>query len=184
MLKFFCLFYLFSINCFALSVNLLDCNQTAVSDLVIFQPLISADKILVFKSERKLFLLKSNVVLRSYHISLGFSPEGPKIQQGDGKTPEGLYFVDYKNPSSQFHLSLGLSYPDADDVEYAQSLGLQPGGNIMIHGFPNNADLYEQTTKNHLTTANWTSGCIAVNDFEIEEIYEATNVDTQVRICP
>ena len=96
-----------------------------------------ADKIKIEKGERKLYLLKQGKVLREYKIALGFAPEGHKQREGDGKTPEGLYRISGRNPHSKFHLSLRVSYPNAEDRKQAAAKGVSPGGDIMIHGLPN-----------------------------------------------
>src|SRR5262245_54472811 len=95
------------------------------------------DKVLVEKSKRTLSLIKDGQVFKSYRISLGREPVGPKTEQGDGKTPEGKYTISGRNPHSQFHRSLRVSYPNASDKKQAQNRGVSPGGDIMIHGLPN-----------------------------------------------
>lgn len=120
-------------------------------------------QIVVKKGERKMYLVSGKDVLRSYKIDLGNQPVGHKQFEGDGKTPEGLYFIDRFNPKSTYHLSVGISYPNVEDRARAQMMGLRPGGDIMIHGL----GPYGRAVKR----ADWTAGCIAVNDEEIEEIY-------------
>lgn len=139
------------------------------------------DKILILKDERKMYLLKDNHILRTFEISLGTNPVGPKTCQGDRKTPEGEYRVAYKNPHSAAHLSLMLSYPNAIDRQNAKANGCNPGGNIAIHGFWNEWDEdLEPLYQKH----DWTLGCIAVSNDAIEEIYEAVPVGTLVEIRP
>ncbi len=137
-----------------------------------------ATKILVKKKERQLFLLKGTEVLKTYNIALGFTPKGHKEKQGDGKTPEGTYLVDYKIEKSTSHLSLHLSYPNARDKQRAKANKVSPGGDICIHG------LYP-TLKNlgaaHIQY-DWTHGCIAVTNAEIEEIWQHVRTGTTVEI--
>ncbi len=131
-------------------------------------------KIVVLKEERKMFLLNGNKAIRTYDFELGFAPTGDKKIYGDGKTPEGAYFIDRKNPNSKFHLSLGISYPNARDRAEAARLGKNPGGDIFIHGTP----------KKFRRDTDWTWGCIAVTDREIEEIYSMVKVGTPILIYP
>lgn len=126
------------------------------------------------KSDRRLFLLNGNEVLRAYSFDLGRQPVGDKRVQGDARTPEGLYYIDRRNPDSQFHLSLGISYPNAEDRAQAARLGQSPGGDIFIHGTPFMM-LFRQ---------DWTWGCIAVTNNEIEEIYSMVQIGTPVLIVP
>jgi murein L,D-transpeptidase YafK len=108
-----------------------------------------------------MLLLRGESVLRSYRIALGSDPVGHKLQEGDGRTPEGRYTIDRRNPRSKYHLSLHISYPDADDVARARAAGVDPGGDIMIHGLKDGAH----------TAGDWTRGCIAVTDDEMDEIW-------------
>lgn len=130
-------------------------------------------KIIVFKSARYMHLMHGTQVLKSYRIDLGFAPEGHKQYEGDGRTPEGLYYIDRRNPDSEFHLSLGISYPNEHDVARAQKLGKSPGGDIFIHGRGNPV---QQLIR------DWTWGCIAVRNDEIEEIYAMVRDGTPIRI--
>ncbi|MEM9425715.1 MAG: L,D-transpeptidase family protein [Pseudomonadota bacterium] len=130
-------------------------------------------KIIVFKSARYMHLMHGTEVLASYRIDLGFAPEGHKRVEGDGRTPEGLYYIDRRNPDSEFHLSLGISYPNASDTERAQKLGKSPGGDIFIHGRGNPVQ--------HLIR-DWTWGCIAVTNEEMEEIYSMVRTGTPIAI--
>lgn len=146
-------------------------------------PQRKADHILVDKTHRKLYLWSDGEVIRTYKISLGFSPEGHKQQEGDGRTPEGKYFITHKNSQSKFHLSLGISYPNKQDKKKAKELGLSPGGDIMIHGLPSDPNKKLLISAVHLVW-DWTQGCIAVTDKEIEEIYSVVDVGTQIEVCP
>jgi tetratricopeptide (TPR) repeat protein len=139
-----------------------------------------ADKILIEKKERRLTLLSKGKVLKSYKIALGGDPNGPKERQGDNKTPEGTYVIDSRNKDSRYHLSLHISYPNEKDKKRAKELGVSPGGDIMIHGIKNDfswvGDLHTQV--------DWTKGCIAVTDEEIEEIEKLVPNGTSVEIIP
>lgn len=121
------------------------------------------DHIQVRKSKRKMDLISREKILKSYGIKLGHQPQGHKRFQGDGKTPEGHYWIDRRNPNSAFHLSLGISYPNSKDAAFARSQGRSPGGNIFIHGQPNG--------KRGTLEYDWTRGCIAVSNSDMEEIW-------------
>lgn len=136
--------------------------------------------IAVTKSLRTLQLIDANnQVYKTYNVSLGTNPIGPKQKSGDGKTPEGRYIVSYKNPQSKFHLSLNVSYPNAQDRKNAKELGVNPGGDIMIHGIGE----YGWVGGAH-TLLDWTQGCIAVTNEEIEEIYSVVKEGTVIYIWP
>ena len=130
-------------------------------------------RVVVLKEQRKMYLLNGNRALKSYDIALGFAPEGDKKVEGDGKTPEGHYRIDRRNPDSRFHLSLGISYPNRRDVAEAKALGQEPGGDIFIHG--------EGTLLSKLKP-DWTWGCIAVKNDEMEEIYSMVATGTIISI--
>lgn len=138
------------------------------------------DKILVLKSERKMFLISNGENIKEYKIALGFEPIGHKVKQGDGKTPEGNYTISWRNPQSSYTLSLGVSYPNAKDKEVAKKLGVSPGGDIMIHGLPNKM---KYIGKAH-TLNDWTFGCIAVTSEEIKEIWDIVPNGTKIEIKP
>jgi murein L,D-transpeptidase YafK len=139
---------------------------------------IQADKIVILKSARSMTLFSGGKILKTYKVALGSVPVGPKRVEGDHKTPEGDYVIDAKNSHSQFHLSLHVSYPSAADQEKAHSMGQRPGGAIMIHGLASSfaylGPLHRQT--------DWTDGCIAVTNAEIEEIWNLVPVGTRVEI--
>jgi murein L,D-transpeptidase YafK len=139
-----------------------------------------ADKILVYKSERKMELLRGDTVLRTYHIALGHHPSGKKIQAGDGRTPEGSYTIDRRKIMSDYHLALHISYPDAYDMRQAAAKGLQPGGGIMIHGQPN----YMTPGERARLGTDWTAGCIALTNPEIDEVWRLVDDGTTVDIYP
>lgn len=131
--------------------------------------------IVVDKSDRKMWLLSGNEVLKEYDIELGGNPVGHKQFEGDQKTPEGTYYIDRRNPNSNFHLSLGISYPNDADRAFAESQGRRPGGDIFIHG---------RGDKPGSRNADWTAGCIAVRDGEMERIYSMVRVGTPIQIRP
>ncbi|OPY74623.1 MAG: outer membrane biogenesis protein BamD [Syntrophorhabdus sp. PtaU1.Bin153] len=139
-----------------------------------------ADKILVEKKDRRLTLLSGGEVLKTYKIALGGNPIGPKERQGDNKTPEGTYIIDSRNMDSRYHLSLHISYPNEKDKKRARELGVSPGGDIMIHGIKNG---FSWVGSSH-TEVDWTKGCIAVTDEEIEEIDRMAPNGTIIEIRP
>ena len=128
----------------------------------------------IHKADRKMYLLQNDRVLKSYDVALGFTPQGPKQFEGDGKTPEGAYSITHKNPNSEFYLSLGISYPNEADKAFAESMDKQPGGDIFIHGGPNKP----------ITTRDWTAGCISVSDKEMEVVYSMIEPGTPIFILP
>ncbi len=140
----------------------------------------TADLVIVEKSERKLHLVSNGAVFRSYDISLGKNPVGHKVYKGDGRTPEGRYYLDWRNPQSRFHKSIHISYPNEQDRERAERLGRAPGGYIMIHGIPNKyrraPELFEGM--------DWTEGCIAVSNEDMEEIWQLVADNTPIEIYP
>ncbi|MBS0290670.1 MAG: L,D-transpeptidase family protein [Proteobacteria bacterium] len=138
------------------------------------------DTILVEKQKHLMTVFHKNKPVKTYKIALGFSPYGHKTQEGDGKTPEGTYFVVSKNPNSKFHLSLKLSYPSTQDQLAAKSNGINPGGNIMIHGL---APHLNTKGKWHIMK-DWTLGCIAITNDEIEELFKLATIGTKVVITP
>ena len=133
-------------------------------------------RVIVQKDDRKLFLMHNDKVLRSYPVELGFAPEGHKQFEGDGKTPEGVYHIDRRNPKSAFHLSLGVSYPNPRDVAHARAAGLSPGGDIFIHGRPNG--------KPRDKRKDWTEGCISLKNRHMEWVYAMVNHGTPVVLAP
>lgn len=131
-------------------------------------------EIQVHKGDRKMYLIGAGKVLKTYDIGLGFQPVGHKQFEGDGKTPEGSYMINYKNPKSEYHLSLKVNYPNAQDRAFARAQGKSPGGDIFIHGEPNRPG----------APRDWTAGCIAVTDAQMEEIYSMIEVGTMIHIFP
>jgi murein L,D-transpeptidase YafK len=128
----------------------------------------------VHKTDRKMYLLHNDKVLKSHDIALGFAPDGHKQFEGDGKTPEGRYYITHKNPNSQFHLSLRVSYPNEQDIAFAEAEGKSPGGDIFIHGGP----------KRPVSQRDWTWGCVAVTDEEMEVVYSMVEPGTPIYILP
>jgi murein L,D-transpeptidase YafK len=133
---------------------------------------LRADLVVVSKKRREMVLLRGENVLRTYRIALGREPVGPKRQEGDGRTPEGRYIIDRRNAKSQYHLSLHVSYPDAADVARAREAGVDPGGDIMIHGLKDGVR----------RDGDWTQGCIAVTDEEMDEIWGLVGDGTAIWI--
>ena len=128
---------------------------------------------MVSKKKREMTLLRGESVLRTYRIALGREPVGPKRREGDGRTPEGRYTIDRRNARSKYHLSLHISYPDAADVARAREAGVDAGGDIMIHGQRDGVVRME---------GDWTQGCIAVTDEEMDEIWGLVGEGTAVWI--
>ncbi|WP_299608430.1 L,D-transpeptidase family protein [uncultured Tateyamaria sp.] len=131
--------------------------------------------VVVNKDTRRMFLFNNNRVLKDYEIDLGFEPIGDKFFEGDGRTPEGTYIIDRRNPNSQFYLSLGISYPNSLDLEEAAALGKPPGGDIFIHG---NSSPFRRKRE------DWTWGCIAVTNSEMEDVYAMVRNGTPIKINP
>jgi len=134
----------------------------------------------VFKSERKLVLMRGEDVIKVYDVALGRYPKGHKVSDGDQRTPEGSYTLDYRLPRSAFHKAIHISYPNDEDLARATALGVSPGGRIMIHGLPNQVSARQV---NH-PKLDWTQGCIAVTNREIDEIWAAVDDGTPIEIYP
>lgn len=139
-----------------------------------------ADHVLVLKKDRKLILLAKGNTLKTYAIALGGDPLGPKQREGDHKTPEGVYVLDRRNARSRFYKSIHVSYPSSVDRERAQRLGVSPGGDIMIHGLPNRYGFVGNAHR----LRDWTDGCIAVTNTEMDEIWRAVKDGTPIEIRP
>ncbi len=135
-------------------------------------------QVVVNKGKRRMYLLHNQTVLKSFDIGLGNQPVGTKRFEGDGKTPEGMYFIDRFNPRSKYHLSVGVSYPSERDVAFAEALGQRPGGDIFIHGWGPEGNALAPKKR------DWTAGCIAVKDEEIEEVYAMLRPGTPIFIQP
>lgn len=139
-----------------------------------------ADSVLVIKSERKLYLLKAGEILREFDIALGLVPTGHKQREGDFRTPEGRYVLETRNPSSDYFLSIKISYPNASDRARATAAGVDPGGQIMIHGLPNEP---RRDLKSY-SGWDWTDGCIAVSNSDMVDIWLMTRDSTPIEIRP
>ncbi len=133
-------------------------------------------QVVVYKSQRRMHLISGTTVLKSYDFGLGNQPVGPKQFEGDGKTPEGLYFVDRFNPRSRYHLSVGISYPNDQDKAYAAQFGRKAGGDIMFHGRGPEGNVFAPKNR------DWTAGCLALTDQEIEDVYAMLQPGTPVMI--
>lgn len=172
-----CGFYCFTMRIRILAILCLFCGfvagQTADSTL-------RADRVLVLKKEHTLQLLNHGKVIKTYKVALGGDPVGPKTRQGDHKTPEGAYVLDSRNPHSQFYKSIHISYPSARDRAAARKIGISPGGDVYVHGLPNG---YGSIGAAH-RLRDWTDGCIAVTDEEIDEIWAAVPNGTPIEIRP
>jgi len=134
-------------------------------------------RVIVLKERRKMYLLSGETVLKSYEFELGFAPVGDKKIEGDGRTPEGRYYVDRRNPNSSFYLSVGINYPNARDIAEARALGKSPGGDIFFHGAPNINPLKAKQD-------DWTAGCIAITNREMRDFYAMVGNGTVVDIYP
>jgi len=145
-------------------------------------PALTADRVVVNKSERKMQLIKAGQVVREYRINLGDNPYGHKQRQGDERTPEGDYTLDWRNPRSLYYKSIHVSYPNEDDLHSARASGADPGGMIMIHGRPNYIDSPRILAE--YDSRDWTNGCIAVKNAEMDEIWKAVRDGTPIRILP
>jgi murein L,D-transpeptidase YafK len=144
------------------------------------QPEERADAILIVKHEHKLYLLHDNTPLRSYRIALGLSPTGAKEREWDFRTPEGSYVIDFRREHSHYYKALHISYPSPADLKRSSALHLPAGGNIFIHGEPN------QPTKpvSYYKTRDWTNGCIALSDEDLQDVWDLTAGKTPVEIVP
>jgi murein L,D-transpeptidase YafK len=141
---------------------------------------ITADRVLVEKAARRLTLLRGGTPLKIYRVALGRAPIGPKEQEGDQRTPEGIYVIDFHKEDSDYHRALHVSYPEQRDIDRAAAAGVPPGCDIMIHGIRNGMGWIGSFHRR----SDWTAGCIAVSDFEIEEIWRAVPDGTPIEIRP
>ena len=154
--------------------------DASASDTSAVPPQLLADRVVVRKSERKMYLMHADTVLRSYRVALGLNPVGPKVQEGDSRTPEGHYMLTRRNPRSEYFLSIQVSYPNDRDMQRARRNRLTPGGAIMIHGLPNEL----RREPSYYEKRDWTDGCIAVSDSDMLEIWLMTPPDTPIDILP
>jgi murein L,D-transpeptidase YafK len=139
-----------------------------------------ADRVIVIKHERSLLLQAGGLTIKRYRIALGQNPEGHKQAQGDGRTPEGLYRIDWRNPRSRYHRSLHVSYPNAADRQRAARAGVNPGGDIMIHGLPARLGWIGPLHR----ALDWTDGCVALTNAEVDELWRAVADGTPIDIRP
>jgi len=139
-----------------------------------------ADRVLVTKSEKKLYLIKNGIPYKEFSVALSPRPRGHKIEEGDEKTPEGSYILDYKNDESNFYKSIHISYPNQQDIQRAAATGVDPGGAIMIHGLPNDLAFSAE----FIQVFNWTDGCIAVTNQDMDQIWLAVQPGTPIDILP
>lgn len=139
------------------------------------------DYVLVKKAERKIFLMQGGVPVKEYPISLGLRPVGHKVFEGDMRTPEGIYVLDWRKSNSKFYKAIHISYPNPEDAALATSLGKSAGGMIMIHGLPNKR---KNLDENHFLGWDWTEGCIAVTNQAMDEIWNSVADGTPIVILP
>ncbi len=171
-MKWFIYIFLLLISIFALVLYLKQDDK--------LDPSAKIDKIIVEKSKREMHIYQDGKLLKTYHIALGSNPVGHKEFEGDGKTPEGVYYIDDKNPKSSYYKNLGVSYPNEQDRAYAESFGKSPGGLIKIHGIKNGFGALGEA----IQLKDWTAGCIAVTNDEMEELYNSVPIGTPIEIKP
>lgn len=140
----------------------------------------TVDKVLVIKSERKLHLMGRGEVLKTYRVSLGKEPKGAKLREGDSRTPEGFYWIDWRKISERYNLAMHISYPNARDAAGARKKGVPPGGMIMIHGTP----LDDEYPEWYFSTLDWTEGCIAMKNADMRELWSVVKDGTLIEIRP
>jgi murein L,D-transpeptidase YafK len=138
------------------------------------------DSLVVYKSKRQLLAFYKGTVVETYDVSLGREPVGDKEYEGDNRTPEGLYHINDKNAHSRYHKNLGISYPDSSDIEYSRRIGRPPGGDIKIHGLRNGTGVLGRYHRIY----DWTLGCIAVTNDEIDELFNLVDIGTPIKIEP
>lgn len=150
---------------------------------VLGEQIPNVDRVVVYKKKRVLQLCRGDSVLKQYPIALGKSPEGHKVREGDSRTPEGRYILDWRNPNSKYYLSIHISYPNKADKQRADSLGVNPGGAIMVHGYPTgkSASLWNRYW---FLGRDWTDGCIAVSNEAMDEIWTTVKDGTPIDIHP
>jgi murein L,D-transpeptidase YafK len=143
-------------------------------------PSVRVDRVVVYKHERKLLLLSHGREVRSYKVALGSEAVGPKTRQGDHLTPEGIYVLDRRNPNSHFYKAFHISYPNSKDLAAAKKLGVSPGSDIMLHGLGKE---YAWVGKAHVLR-DWTDGCVAVTNEEMDEMWKMLRIGTPIEIKP
>ena len=161
------------VKIFSTVVVILLCLGTAHSEQ-------TADLVLVEKSKSRLYLMQEGEAFASFHVAFGSNPKGHKQEQGDGRTPEGRYTLDYKNAGSAYYKSIHISYPNAEDLKEARKRGVDPGGDIMIHGQKNGYGRLSILVQRF----NWTNGCIALSDRDMDTVWNAVKPGTPIEIKP
>lgn len=141
---------------------------------------INIDSLIVYKSKRELMVYSKGILIKTYKISIGKNPLGDKEFEGDKKTPEGIYFINGKNPKSGYYKNLGISYPNKQNIEASKKLGKPPGGDIKIHGLRNGTGFIGKFQRWY----DWTAGCIALTDQEVDELYNTVKIGTKIEIKP
>lgn len=139
-----------------------------------------ADKVIVIKSKRVMMLLRDGEIIKTYRVSLGRNPTGPKVQEGDQKTPEGTYILNSKKQNSKYHRAINISYPNESDMQSSRRLRVSPGNSIAIHGLPKDLEDIDKFQRR----LDWTEGCIAVTNAEMEEIWQLVAEGTPIEIKP
>ncbi|MCH1923799.1 L,D-transpeptidase family protein [Shewanella sp. C32] len=162
-----------SIKSVVLSLLLLNISNVALASEQV-------DLVVIKKSKSMMQLLQQGKVLKQYRIAMGDSPKGHKLSEGDQRTPEGRYVLDYKKPNSAYYRSIHISYPNDEDRFRARALGVSPGGQIMIHGENPHSDLPPEEAQQY----NWTNGCIAVTNKQMDEIWQLVQAGTPIEIWP
>ncbi len=161
-------------NAVALTAGFFALGATGQASAFTQKRRVVADHVVISKKNRVMELSADGKTFKRYRVNLGFAPDGHKTRSGDGRTPEGRYWINRRNPRSEFYLSLGISYPNAQDIVRAKAMGVNPGGDIFIHGGPN-----ARSTKRR---GDWTAGCIAVTDAEMEEIWSLVPTGVPITI--
>jgi len=156
-------------------------TESPSSETELNQSLAPVDYVLVKKSERKLFLYAGPDLVKSYNIALGKQPVGQKQKEGDSRTPEGLYTLDWRNPNSKFYRSIHVSYPNISQKRSAKEAGIDPGGEIMIHGQPND---WSERIRLTFADKDWTEGCIALENQDMIEVWDLVKDGTPIEIKP
>jgi murein L,D-transpeptidase YafK len=159
-------------------------NQTQLNKIDSSTP---ANLILVSKAKNKIFIMYNDTVLYAFHAAFGSGySDGAKAQEGDNRTPEGTYHINGKNPQSKFYKAIQVSYPSTADVQFAQKYNVSAGGDIMIHGISNSFGSlgFNQAIANTINLSNWTAGCIAIRNDQIDKIYNHIKIGTRIEICP
>jgi murein L,D-transpeptidase YafK len=178
----FCMVSILLVACTPVRESVGEVGSSAVADtaVIVLAQGVKADRVLVLKAARELHLYKNDVLLKKYHVNLGFNPIGDKVQEGDGRTPEGQYIIVWRNPKSAAYRSLHISYPNQSDIQAAKKLGVSPGGDIMIHGLYNGWD----NTDIPRIQPDWTYGCVAVSNAEMDELWRVVDDGTPIEIRP